>query len=97
MNVAQLSPPDVAVAPSRRLARVAFAAMLAVYFFGFFNRSAVPGTIFNELQQEWHLSASAIVSLGSVYLWIYGSMLLVAGVSVDRFGGIRRLVTVSSI
>lgn len=92
MTVAQPSSPEVAVAPSRRLARVAFAAMLAMYFCSFFQRSAIPGTIFNELQQEWNLTASAIVALGSVFLWTYGSMQLVAGVSIDRFGGTKTLL-----
>lgn len=85
-----MNPASAAASP--RLARLAFAAMLAVYGFSFFHRTAVPGTIFNELQQEWHLSASAIVALGSVFLWIYGSMQLVAGIAVDRFGGTRMLL-----
>ena len=79
-------------ATSPRLARLAFAAMLAVYGFSFFHRTAIPGTIFNELQQELNLSASAIVALGSVFLWVYGSMQLVAGIAVDRFGGTRMLL-----
>ena len=83
--------PSSAVA-SPRLARLAFAAMLAVYGFSFFHRTAVPGTIFNELQQELNLSASAIVALGSVFLWVYGSMQLVAGIAVDRWGGTRMLL-----
>ena len=73
-------------------ARLAFVAMLLVYGFSYFHRTAIPGTIFNELQQELHLSASAIVALGSVFLWIYGSLQLVAGVAVDRFGGTRMLL-----
>src|SRR5690349_24511833 len=86
--------------PSRRLVRWAFATMAGVYFFAYFHRSAVPGTIFNELQQEWHLSASAIVALGSVALWIYGAMQLVAGILIDRYGGTRMLLiggTISAV
>jgi len=78
--------------PNRRLVKVAFALMAGVYFFAYFQRTAVPGTIFNELQQEWHLSASAIVALGSVALWIYGAMQLVAGILTDRLGGTRMLL-----
>ena len=82
-----MNPPAAAANP--RLTRLAFAVMLAVYGLCYFQRTAVPGTIFNELQQEWHLSASAIVAIGSVFLWVYGSMQLVAGIAVDRFGGTR--------
>jgi len=78
--------------PSRRLVKVAFVLMAGVYFFAYFQRAAVPGTIFNELQQEWHLSASAIVALGSVALWIYGALQLVAGILTDRLGGTRMLL-----
>jgi len=78
--------------PNRRLVRLAFVLMAAFYFFAYFQRTAVPGTIFNELQQEWHLSASAIVAMGSVALWVYGMMQLVAGVLTDRFGGTRMLL-----
>jgi MFS family permease len=68
------------------------AAMLAMYFFAFFQRSAVPGTVFNELQLEWGLSASSVAALGSVYLCIYGGMQLVVGVLADRFGGARTML-----
>ncbi len=77
---------------NRRLAKYALLSMVGMYFASFFLRSAIPGTIFNDLQKEWNLSASAVVGLGSIYLWVYGSMQLVVGITADRFGGARTLL-----
>jgi MFS family permease len=77
---------------ARPSARWALVAMLAVYFCSFFQRTAVPGTIFNEIQREWGLSATGIAALGSVFLWVYGGMQLVVGVLADRLGGTRTLM-----
>jgi predicted MFS family arabinose efflux permease len=72
-----------------RLARVAFAAMAAVYFFSYFHRAAVPGTIFNELQADLGLSAASVVLMGSMFTWIYGGMQIAVGFLADRYGGTR--------
>ena len=72
-----------------RLALVAFAAMAAVYFFSYFHRTAVPGTIFNELQSDLGLSASSVVLMGSMFTWIYGGMQIAVGFLADRYGGTR--------
>lgn len=74
------------------LARVAFAAMLTVYFFSYFQRTAVPGTIFNELQTDLGLSASSVVLMGSMFTWIYGGMQVLVGFLADRYGGTRTFV-----
>ncbi|MEI8243743.1 MAG: MFS transporter [bacterium] len=78
--------------PSRRMAYAAFAAMLSVYFFSYFQRAAIPGTIFNELQADLGLSAGAVASLGSMFTWIYGGMQIVVGLLVARYGGVRMLL-----
>jgi len=77
---------------SPRLAVAAFAAMASIYFFSYFQRAAVPGTIFNELQSDFHLSASAVAALGSMFTWIYGGMQIVVGLLADRYGGTRTLL-----
>lgn len=75
----------------------------SVYFFSYFQRISVPGTIFNELQSEFSLSATAIAGLGSITFLVYGIMQIVAGMVADRFGGFRTLffggllLTLSSI
>ena len=66
-----------------------FMAMLALYFFSYFQRVGVPGTIFNELQVEVGLSAVSIAMLGSMFTWIYGAMQIVVGFAADRHGGAR--------
>lgn len=75
-----------------RMAGAAYLAMVSVYFFSYFQRAAVPGTIFNELQSEMGLSASAVVSLGSMFVWLYGGMQVFVGLLADRYGGARTLL-----
>ena len=70
-----------------RAAWAALAGMGAIYFFSYFLRSAVPGTIFDELQTDFSLSAAAVAALGSVFLGVYAASQLVAGIAADRYGG----------
>src|SRR5688500_3969362 len=81
-----------AIQPGSRLAIAAFAAMASIYFFSYFQRAAVPGTIFNELQVDLGLSAIAVASLGSMFTWVYGGMQIAVGLTADRFGGARALL-----
>ncbi|MFO0821306.1 MAG: MFS transporter [Pirellulales bacterium] len=76
----------------RRQLVLAMLSMLSLYFFSFFLRTAVPGTIFNELQADFRLSAAAVTGLGSGFLYIYAGMQLVVGLAADRFGGTRTLL-----
>lgn len=66
--------------------------MVSVYFFSYFYRSAVPGTIFNELQTDFGLSAAAVAALGSMFTWIYGAMQIGVGLLADRYGGARTVL-----
>ena len=76
----------------RRQLVLAMLSMLSLYFFSFFLRTAVPGTIFNELQSDFRMSAAAVTGLGSGFLYIYAGMQLVVGLAADRFGGTRTLL-----
>jgi MFS family permease len=76
----------------RQAAFAIFACMNAIYFFAYFHRIAVPGTIFDELQSAFRVSASAITALGAIYLYIYGGMQLFAGMLNDRLGAVRVIV-----
>ncbi|MEI6212048.1 MAG: MFS transporter [bacterium] len=78
--------------PSTRLAVAAFATMGSIYFFSYFQRVAVPGTIFNEVQTDLALSAAAVAALGSMFTWIYGGAQVVVGLLADRYGGVRTLL-----
>jgi len=71
---------------------VALVAMLVLYFFAFFQRAGIPGTIFNELQQDFQMSAFAVAGLGAVFFYVYAGMQLVVGMAADRYGGGRALL-----
>ena len=79
-------------APSRPALRVALAilfCMSAIYFFSFFQRVAVPGTIFDELQSDFQTTAGWIAGLSTLFLCIYGVMQFLSGLLNDRFGAVR--------
>lgn len=86
---------DALLSPLRALA--AMAAMVSLYFFSFFLRTAVPGTIFDELQSDLDLSAASVAALGSIFLYIYAGMQLFVGLAADRFGGTRTLLVGSAV
>ncbi len=66
--------------------------MCAIYFFSYFQRVAIPGTLFDQLQTGFSASASAIAALGSIFLYIYGGTQLFVGIMADRCGGARTLI-----
>lgn len=74
-----------------------------LYFFSFFQRAGIPGTIFNQLQSDLKCSAAQITMLGACYLYVYAFIQPFIGIIADRFGGFRVisiggiLLTVSSI
>ena len=75
-------------------------AMAGLYFFSFFQRVAIPGAIFNDIQTEFSISAEEVTRLSAIYLFVYAVMQPFAGLLADRFGGVRVVVvsepTVSS-
>lgn len=60
-----------------------------MYFFVNFQRAAIPGALFNQLQQEYDLSASGVASLGSGFTYIYAIAQLIVGLVIGRFGWIK--------
>lgn len=66
--------------------------MVMLYFFSYFQRVAVPGTIFNELQVDLSIPASTVAGLGSAFIFVYAFSQLFVGMLVDRFGGRRLLL-----
>ncbi len=75
----------------RRAKLITLFSITGVYFFSMFQRVAVPGTIFNELQSAFSASAAAVAALGAIYLYIYGGMQLAAGMLADWIGSSRTL------
>lgn len=74
---------------NRRRAVLVVIFMNTIYAFSYFQRVAIPGTIYNQLQSDLSLSAMAVTMLSSIYLYIYGGMQIFSGMLVDRFGAIR--------
>lgn len=88
-----LAAPAAPAAGSSAAARgAAFAAMALIYCLAYFQRTGIPGTIFDELQHEFALSASAVTALGSIFIYVYAGMQLMAGMAADRYGGRRTLL-----
>ena len=81
-------------APAGTAARVkillVFAALL--YFFTNIQRVAIPGAVFNQLQEKYQLSAPYITALGAIFMYVYAGMQLVVGLLADRFGGFRTML-----
>lgn len=63
-----------------------------IYFFSYFQRVAVPGTVFNEIQQDLGISSAAVTLMGAMYLYSYGVMQVFSGVTIDRFGAVRTAI-----
>jgi len=76
----------------RRLKLIALLAMFVLYFLAYFQRAGIPGTIFDELQRDFGLSASAVTGLGAMFVYVYAWMQLVVGMAADRHGGRRTLL-----
>ena len=76
----------------KRLELAALMAMGMLYFFSYFHRVAVPGTMFNEIQTDLAISAAAVTALGSVFLYVYAGAQLFVGIAADRLGGMRVLL-----
>ncbi len=77
----------------RRLLKISvLVSITGIYFFSMFQRVAVPGTIFDQLQISFQVSATAIATLGSIYLYIYGGMQVFTGMLADRLGSSRVLI-----
>lgn len=57
----------------KRINRVFLLFLLnGVYFFSYFQRVGVPGTVFNELQSGFSLSATAVAGLGALTFFTGG-------------------------
>lgn len=67
------------------------------YFFANFQRIAIPGAIFDLLEQELAVSAPYITTFGAIFMYIYAFNQLVIGVLVDRFGGYRVMLAGGAI
>ena len=70
-----------------------FCLAVVMYFVVNIQRVAVPGQIFDALQSELGLSASAVSAMGTAFMYVYAATQLAVGVLVDKYGGMRVLAT----
>ena len=59
------------------------------YFVANFQRIALPGAIFDVLEQELSVGAPQITAFGAIFMYVYAFTQLLNGVFVDRYGGYR--------
>ena len=64
----------------------------ALYFFGNVQRVAIPGAVFDRLQQTYGGSASGIAALGAAFMFAYALMQPLTGLLLDRLGSGRVLI-----
>lgn len=67
-----------------------------LYFIANLQRVAVPGAIFDVLQNDLHTTAQSITSLGASFMYIYALSQLVIGILIARFGGFR-IITIGCL
>lgn len=63
-----------------------------VYFFANLHRVAIPGAVFDQLQERWACQAPGIAGLGAAFMYIYAAMQPLTGLLLDRYGSGRILL-----
>ncbi len=63
------------------------------YLFANFQRIAIPGAVFDVMEQELSVTAPYITAFGAIFMYVYALTQLVNGVLVDRYGGFRIMLT----
>lgn len=60
-----------------------------LFFIANIQRVAIPGAIFDLLQNDFSADASKITLLGAIFCYVYAFTQLIVGPLVDKFGGFR--------
>ena len=63
-----------------------------LYFFANIQRVAIPGAVFNQLQQLYSCPAAGVTALGASFMYAYAVMQPLTGLLLDRFGSSRMLI-----
>lgn len=69
-----------------------FLPILLLYSLSYFQRTAIPGTIFRQLQGELGFSAVEIAGLSATFMYIYSFFQIVSGMLTDKYGGMRMVL-----
>lgn len=67
-----------------------------LYFLMNIQRVAVPGSVFDLLQEDLNVSAPYITALGASFMYIYAICQLIIGIMVDKFSG-NRVIAYGSV
>lgn len=67
-----------------------------LYFFANVQRVAVPGAIFDLLQEDLQISAPYITAFGASFMYIYAVCQLIIGILVDKYSG-NRVIAFGSV
>lgn len=62
---------------------------LVLYFMSNFQRVAIPGAIFDTLQQDLSLNAPSVTALSACFMYSYAISLLFCGILADRYGAVK--------
>ena len=73
----------------RRRYFLAYIPLILLYASSYFQRIAIPGTVFNELSGDFGFSAVQIAAMGTSFVFIYSICQLFVGMLADKFCGIR--------
>ena len=68
-----------------------------LYFMANIQRVAVPGSIFDILQETLQANPASITALGASFMYIYAISQLIIGILISRYGGFRVITTGSVI
>ena len=69
-----------------------FIPLLLLYSLSYFQRTAIPGTIFGQLQSEYGFSAVKIAGLSATFMYVYSVFQIVSGMLADKYGGMRMVL-----
>lgn len=73
-----------------------FVPLVLLYAASYFQRTALPGTIYNTLSGELSLNAAQMANLSAAFVYPYAVFQLISGSLIDRFCG-SRVVTFGGI
>ena len=75
----------------RRKRRILFCALVLSLFSGM-SKILIPGTIFSELQDDLHFSASILGTMTAAYMYCIAGSQVALGILSSRYGGVRILL-----
>lgn len=68
-----------------------FIPLLGLYVFSYFQRTAVPGQLFDKFSQDG-FSAEQIATISASFILVYSLSQLVVGMLADKFSGVRVVI-----